>query len=122
MRMRHIIIFVLSSCTIFFFTLPYEQHDIVEMKIVGYKMRVLIFSAPSVWNISCSEKKWAKCEHKYAHTSVFMQSAGYNCQILKKREFFWQIFEEYENTKFRENSSIGNKVVFMRTGGQTWRN
>jgi hypothetical protein len=40
-----------------------------------------------------------------------MYSAGYSSQILMKLEFSGQIFEEYSNTKFHENPSIGSRVL-----------
>jgi len=39
-----------------------------------------------------------------------MYSARYSCQILKKLEFFRQIFEKSSKIKFHENPSSGSRV------------
>ena len=39
-----------------------------------------------------------------------MHNTRYSCQILKKLEFYRQIFEKYSNIKFNENQSSGKRV------------
>jgi hypothetical protein len=44
----------------------------------------------------------------------------YSCQILRKLEFYGQIFEKWSNMRFHENSSSWSRVViFGRTDGWT---
>ena len=79
---------------------------------------VFIFSTTFVWNISHSTKKWARYDQNCILVS--MQSTLYSCQILKKREFSWQIFEESSNIKFRENPSSGSRhVLYWGTDRRT---
>jgi len=56
-------------------------------------MCFLICSITFVWNISHSEKNWARYEQKYI--LVFMYNTFYSCQILVKLEFSGRIFEKY---------------------------
>jgi hypothetical protein len=46
-----------------FSTLCHQRHDFWQ-KVTVHKVRVLFFSTSSVWNISHSKKKWARCYHK----------------------------------------------------------
>jgi hypothetical protein len=55
-----------------------------------------------------------------------MASTRYSCQILIKRNFCQQIFEEYSNIKFHENPSsvsqvVASEQVDRRTDGKTDR-
>ena len=51
-----------------------------------------------------------------------MLSSYYSYRILKKLEFFPQIFEKSSNMKFDQNSSTGSRVVlWRRTDGRTDR-
>jgi hypothetical protein len=45
-----------------------------------------------------------------------MSGTHYSCLILMKLEFPQQIFENYSNIKFHENSSNGNRVFFPADG------
>jgi hypothetical protein len=45
-----------------------------------------------------------------------MQSTGYSCYIIRKTEFFRQIFEKYWSIKLHEKPASGSRVV---AGGQT---
>ena len=40
-----------------------------------------------------------------------MYSTRYSCQILKKIEFYLQIFRKYSNIKFHENPSCGSRAI-----------
>jgi len=40
-----------------------------------------------------------------------MQNTRYSSQILKKLEFYRQIFEKYSNIKFHENQSSWKRVA-----------
>ena len=62
-------------------------------KVTENKMRVLIFSTALICNILHFKKNWARYCHKC--TQVFMESARYSCQILKKHEFSPQILEKF---------------------------
>jgi hypothetical protein len=62
-----------------------------------------------VWNIAHSKNNSARYCHK--RTDVIIQSIRYFCQILTKLEFSRQIVETHSYIKFRENPSIGSRVV-----------
>jgi hypothetical protein len=63
-----------------------------------------------------NERGMIKCTH------VFIWSIRYSCQILIKLEFSLQIFEQYSNIKFHENTSSGSRVFPRgRTDGETRR-
>ena len=49
-------------------TLTHKRHDIQKKKVIENKMRILF-----VWNISQSEKKWAR--YNQTCLATFMQSA-----------------------------------------------
>ena len=63
MRMRHIVVCGLLSCTI---------HAIIfeKKKVIENEMCVLIFSTPFVWNISHSKKKLARYDQKCIFVST----------------------------------------------------
>jgi hypothetical protein len=50
--------------------------------------------------------------HCYKCAFVFILNSRYACRILTKLAFSRQIFKKYLDIKFKENSSIGNRVVF----------
>jgi hypothetical protein len=54
---------------------------------------VLIFSTTFVWNISHSNKNWARYDQKCI--LVFMWSTGFSFQILMKLQFSRQNFEKH---------------------------
>jgi len=89
-------------------TLSHKRHYFRE-NVFEYKVCVLIFSTCFAWNISHSEKKWARYFHKYI--LVFMCSTRYSCYILRKLEFSSRIFEKFSNIKFHEIPSSGSRVV-----------
>ena len=103
----------------YFSTLFHKRHDFRKRKFPVHEMYVLIFSTTFAWNISPS-KKWGRYDE--ICILVFKWSTHYSCDILMKLEFSRQIFEKYSNTKFREYSSSGSRVVPCgRTDGQTRR-
>jgi hypothetical protein len=80
-----------------FHTLSHERENF-RKKISELKMCVLIFSTVFIWNISYSEKKWARYGHKCENVS--MQSIRDSCRVLMKLEFSRLIFEKNSNMKF----------------------
>jgi hypothetical protein len=65
-RMRHIMLSSVACPDLqYFYTLSHKRHDF-RQKVPEHKTCVLIFSTTFVWNISLSEKKWAKYYHKCA--------------------------------------------------------
>jgi hypothetical protein len=81
----------------------FEKKNILNIKCV------LIFYISFVWNISHSEKNWARYYHNCAY--VFMLSVRYSCYILMKPAFSRKIFEKSSNRKFHENPSSGSRIV-----------
>jgi hypothetical protein len=65
-------------------------------------MCVLVFSTTFIWNISHSNKNWARYDQKL----VFTSSIRYSCPILVKLQFSREIFEKYSNIKFHENRIV----------------
>jgi hypothetical protein len=63
MRMRHIVICVLSRSTVFFPRYPING-KIFGKKVNWLEMSVLIFSTTFVWNISHSKENWASYYQK----------------------------------------------------------
>ena len=115
--MRHIVICGLSGSTNFF------PHYLIngtiygrKKKVTEYEMCVLILSTTFVWNISHSQKKWARYDQ--TRILVFMYSTRYSCQMFKKTWIFSIDFLKI--LKFHQNPSSGNRVVPCgRKDGQT---
>ena len=119
-RMRRIKMLCDLSGSPHFSTLSHKRHGF-RKRVTEHKMCILIFSTTFIWNISHSEKNWARYDHKY--TYLYFQSTRYTCQMLIRFLFSRQIFEEYSNIKFSENRSGGSRVVAcVQTDGQTWWN
>jgi len=78
MRMRHIVTCVLPRSTIFFSTLSHKRCDFGK-KVAEHKMCVLIFCTTFVWNISHSDKNWARYDLKCM--SVCVCNAIYSGQV-----------------------------------------
>ena len=87
-----------------FATLSHKRHDF-RRKGTEYKMRLLIFSTTSIWNISHSAIYYHKC------TMIFMWSTCLSSQILMKLEISRQILEKYSNITFNENHPTRIRVV-----------
>ena len=77
--------------------------------VIEQKMRVSIFSATFVRNISHSKNNWARYDQKCI--LVFMLNTSHSCQILMARVSSREIFEKYSNTKFHENPPSGSRLV-----------
>jgi hypothetical protein len=71
---------------------------ILGEKVIEHKMCVLIFCAPSVWNISNYKKNSARYCHKCEN--IFIESTSYSCRILMRLEFSGRIFGKSLNMKF----------------------
>ena len=87
-----------------------------------HKKSVLIFSTTFVWNISHSEKNWARCDRKCV--AVFTSSTGCSCHIFTTLKFSEQSFVG-EKKKTKLKYQISPKSVqcepfcCTRTDGQT---
>jgi hypothetical protein len=68
----------------YFFHIISQTARFSEKKKFEQKMRVLIFPATFVRNISHSKKNWARCDLKC--TWVFMPSTRYSCRIFAKTQ------------------------------------
>jgi hypothetical protein len=113
----YIVICSLSVCTIFLNIIT-QTARFSEKRVIEHKINVLTFSTTSVWNISNSKKNSVRYYHK--RRWAFVQRACYSCQIWKKHEFYWQIFEKYSNITLHENPLCGRRVVRCgREDGQT---
>jgi hypothetical protein len=82
------------------------------------------FILKPVWNISRSNKNFAKYYHKC--TRAVMKNTRYSSRISMKLEFSRHIFHKCTNTKFNKNSPSGNRCVpwgwtDRRTDRQTGR-
>jgi hypothetical protein len=86
---------------------------IFEKKKVIHKIRVLIFSETSVWNIPHCTKNWASY---HTRSYVFNYSARYSCYILMKPELSRHIFDKYSYIIFHENHSSGGTELFHAGG------
>ena len=74
MRMRHSVICSPSGCTIFCHIIAKKaRFSKGGGEVIVHKMCILIFPTTFVWNISHSEKKWARYDQKCI--LVFMRSA-----------------------------------------------
>jgi len=85
----------------YFSTISHKRHDF-RKTFVEYKMRLLIFSANFVRNISHSKNNLARYDKIYF--GLYVKYPLFFL-ILRKLEFSQQIFEKCSNTKFYENSS-----------------
>jgi len=90
----------------------------LKKNCIEYDKCVSTFSTDSVWNISHSRKKWARCDQKCI--LVFTYSARYPCQILMKQWIF--------SIDFRKILKISNfmkirlvEAELFYADGQTWR-
>ena len=96
MRLRHVVICVLSRSIIFFHI--FSQTAWFWEKVVEHKM-CFDFLYNFAWNISHSKQDWARYDQ-----NIYWPSCYY-CQILMKLEFSQQIFEKYSNIEFHSNPS-----------------
>jgi hypothetical protein len=102
MYMRRVILSIVTCPDIQYFSaLSHKRHDF-RKKVTEHKMCVSIFYATFVLNIFHSKKNWARCDQKTI--LVLMESTRYSWQIYFKYEICQQIFEQYWNKKFHENS------------------
>jgi hypothetical protein len=115
-----VLFFLLFVCEC---VLPSRDNPIARNKYIRYLKKgtifvgvgslklkcVLLFCTNFDWNISHSQKKWARYYHKCA--LVFMFSTRYSCLILIKLQFTGHIFEKYSDIKFHENPSSGSRVI-----------
>ena len=105
-------------------TLANKRHGFQERRKFEHKICVLIFSATFVWNISHSEKNWARYYQNCI--LVFMWCNRHFYRVWMDLELYRRIFDEYTNVKFHENPFSGSWVVPCRqtdrqTHRLTWR-
>jgi hypothetical protein len=81
-------------------------------------MCVLIFSTNFAWNISYSNKIWARYVKKCI--VVLMWNTRYSCQILIKLQISRQTFEKYSDINFMKIRQVGAKM-FHADGGTEGR-
>ena len=92
-------------------TLSHKRQDF-RNQVTEHKMRVLIFSTTSVWNISHSKNNWAT----YYQKSILVFPL--RLSILMELEFSRQVSEKFSNIKFHKNPFRGSTVnPFGRTDG-----
>ena len=103
----YIAIYGLSGSTKFFHIIS-KRHEFLK-KVIGHKLCVFILSTTFICDIFHSKKKWARYDQKCI--LVFMYSTRYSCQILRKLEFYGQIFVKFLNIKFHENLFNGGRDV-----------
>jgi len=70
----------------YFSTLSHKGHDFRKKKIIAHKMCVSNFFTRFVWNVSHSNKNWARYDQKCI--SIFMYSTRHSCKGLMKIEIF----------------------------------
>ena len=91
--------------------LSHKRHDLRE-KITEHKMCVLIF-----YTILFETFRTVRITSRDIVTNVKTLSCNVPvilCQILMKLKFSRQIFEESSNIKFRQNQSVGRRVIPCR--------
>jgi hypothetical protein len=108
-KRRHI---VTAACLAppHFSTISYKW-DVFWKKLWNMKTCILIFCITFTWNISHSKNNSVR--YCYKCRNVFTCSTCYSCQILMKREFSRQIFDESSNIKSYQNLSSGSRVVHV---------
>jgi len=79
MSVHHMVISGPSGSTIFFHIISKMARFSLK-KIIEHEMCVMIFSKNFVWNVSHSEKRWARYYHK--GTLDFKSSTRCYCHIL----------------------------------------
>ena len=118
--MRRILSSVTWPALKYFSTFSHNRHHFRKKKVTGHKMCVLIFSTTFFWNISYSEKKWARYDRKmriglHVKYPLFLSDCNETWIFSKD----WQ---KYSNIKFHENLSGGSRVVPCgRRDGQAWQ-
>jgi len=104
-RMRRIILpSVVCLAQPYFSTLSKKRHDFLKKKkVIGHKIRVLIFSTTRVWNISHSKKNWERYFHKCTYAPMYI-GLHVNYQILLSvlKDF------EFSGQSFGKNIQISN--------------
>jgi len=109
MLMRRVILSSVASPPLQHFP-HYFIYGTVKKKVNDHKMRVLIFSATFVWNISHSKKNWARYDHN--RTMIRVKQA----YLLFLSDFtetwiFSTEFQKYLSIKFHENPSSDRRLV-----------
>jgi hypothetical protein len=99
MSVRHIVI-----CGLLGFTMSHKRHDF-QKKATEHKMYFLFsLHLLSATFLILRRIEWGVIK---MHIGLHVKS----CQILMKLEFSRWMFERHSNVKFRENPSIGSRVV-----------
>ena len=92
----------------YFSALSCTQYD-VQKNVTEHKMRLLIFSATSVWNIFYPNKRWARYDTKM-HAGVHVKYLLFLFNFNETGNFL-NSFKKYSNIKFHENPSGGSLVI-----------
>jgi len=91
----------------YFSRLPHNRHDF-RKTLLNIKC-VFWFSLNFIWNISYSNKNWARYDQ--IHILVSMWSTSYSCRILMKLEFSRHIFPKILKYQIPWIPSTGSRVV-----------